>query len=260
MKILLVADLHYALKQFDWVLEVAEDYDAVVVAGDLLEVSSSVPQMAQAVVTRTYIEKIAAKTRLFVCSGNHDLTETDTNGERVPGWLWDCDDLDVITDGGCAEIGDTVVSVLPWWDGEVTKKRIAEQLERDSRRVGKDWIWIHHAPPSGSSTAWSGQRHYGDIDLSHWISHYRPTAVLSGHVHQAPFVPDGSWVDRVEKTWVFNMGQQPGDAPAHIVIDTDEGHAAWISLSGAQNVTLDLNLPDVAPQEGAPDWLIDADR
>ena len=39
MRLLAVADLHYSLPQFDWVLEVAPDFDVVVLAGDLLELS-----------------------------------------------------------------------------------------------------------------------------------------------------------------------------------------------------------------------------
>ena len=42
MQILLVSDLHYTLKQLDWVASVAGDFDLVVVAGDLLDISSIV--------------------------------------------------------------------------------------------------------------------------------------------------------------------------------------------------------------------------
>ena len=40
-------------------------------------------------------------------------------------------------------------------------------------------------------------------------------------MHQSPFVKDGSWVDRIGETWVFNAGQQFGVPPTHIIIDTD---------------------------------------
>ena len=43
--------------------------------------------------------------------------------------------------------------------------------------------------------------------------------MLTGHVHQAPFVPGGGWVDRIGTTWVFNAGQQPGPVPARVEID-----------------------------------------
>jgi predicted MPP superfamily phosphohydrolase len=94
MNILLVADLHYALKQFDWVLSVAADHDAVVIAGDLLETASVVPLDAQVVVVSEYLRRLAGITRVFVCSGNHDLDAEGPGGERVAGWLagarWRC--------------------------------------------------------------------------------------------------------------------------------------------------------------------------
>ena len=40
MRGLLVSDLHYALKQFDWVHAVADRFDLVVIAGDSLDISS----------------------------------------------------------------------------------------------------------------------------------------------------------------------------------------------------------------------------
>jgi predicted phosphodiesterase len=63
MRILLVSDLHYTLKQLDWVLSVSGDYDLVVMAGDHLDIASIVE----------YIARIAGKTRVVACSGNHDL-------------------------------------------------------------------------------------------------------------------------------------------------------------------------------------------
>ena len=42
MKCLLTSDLHYALKQFDWVSNVAKNFDVVVIAGDHLDISSAV--------------------------------------------------------------------------------------------------------------------------------------------------------------------------------------------------------------------------
>ena len=47
MNVLLVADLHYTLQQYDWLQQVAAEFDAVVIAGDLLEVASPVPRKGQ---------------------------------------------------------------------------------------------------------------------------------------------------------------------------------------------------------------------
>ena len=56
--------------------------------------------------------------------------------------------------------------------------------------------------------------------------------VLSGHIHNAPFYPAGSWVDQLGKTWVFNPGKQIGPSPTCIVIDFDLMTAEWLSMEG----------------------------
>jgi len=42
MRLLLVSDLHYSLPLFDWVVDVAGDFDIVVMAGDHLDLASLV--------------------------------------------------------------------------------------------------------------------------------------------------------------------------------------------------------------------------
>jgi Icc-related predicted phosphoesterase len=99
----------------------------------------------------------------------------------------------------------------------------------DARR----WIWVYHSPPE-SLLSWTGSRHYGDATAAGWIERWKPYAVLCGHIHQAPFAPDGSWVDRIEQTWVFNPGKQLGPAPACIEIDLSGGRARWQSMAGVE--------------------------
>ena len=83
MRILLVSDLHYTLKQLDWVASVAGDYELVVMAGDHLDIASIVEPDAQIAVVLEYLSRIAAKTTLVACSGNHDLNAQNELGERV---------------------------------------------------------------------------------------------------------------------------------------------------------------------------------
>ena len=88
MRLLLVADLHYSLPQFDWVLEMAPDFDLVVLAGDHLDVSSIVDGRAQSVVIRKYFSWLRAKTRLLICSGNHVSIPKTRPARRSPnGWV-----------------------------------------------------------------------------------------------------------------------------------------------------------------------------
>jgi hypothetical protein len=75
-----------------------------------------------------------------------------------------------------------------------------------------------------------------------WIHRYRPAMVFTGHIHQSPFRVGGSWVDRIEDTWIFNAGRQIGPVPTHVIIDTDAQQAMWFSLAGNEVVSLDVPL------------------
>lgn len=255
MKLLVVADIHYALKQYDWLVGVASRYDVVVIAGDLLEIASSVDRRAQIVVINSYLRKLAAETRVIVCSGNHDLDAEDANGERVAAWMNELTAMGVGSDGSAHSIDGVRFSVLPWWDGPQTRALVDQQLKRDSVPDPTRWVWVYHAPPADSPVSWSGKRHFGDPQLVEWIKTYRPELVLSGHVHQSPFVTDGSWVDRIDETWVFNTGQQPGPLPALIAIDMSERRAVWLSMAGGQEVQLADPAAKPNPLSAMPDWI-----
>jgi Icc-related predicted phosphoesterase len=261
MRLLLIADLHYSLPQFDWVVDIADGFDVVVMAGDHLDLASIVDGRAQSVVVRKYFSRLRAKTTLIICSGNHDLDVKNESGERIAKWIGGARQEGVLADGESLVIDDTLFTTCPWWDGPLVRAGIASQLAEASTRRAERWIWIHHAPPAKSATSWGGDRYFGDVELREWIEQYRPDLVLSGHVHQSPFVKDGSWVDRIGPTWVFNAGQQFGAPPAHIIIDTDQGEALWFSAAGNQFVRLDDPLERPVPKLTAlPDWLTAADR
>jgi Icc-related predicted phosphoesterase len=233
MRILLVSDLHYTLKQLDWVTAAAGDFDLVVVAGDHLNIASPVDPDAQIAVVLEYLSRMAARSTVVACSGNHDLNARNNHDERAAEWLYSARDAGVLVDGGSLERDDVVVTVCPWWDGPRTRDDVGRQFAADAEKVGdRLWIWVYHAPPDASPTSWTGRRHYGDEDLVKWIEQYRPAIVLCGHVHESPFKADGNWIDRVGTTLVFNAGHQRGPIPTRIELDTETGSAAWFSLAG----------------------------
>jgi Icc-related predicted phosphoesterase len=234
VRILLVSDLHYVLPQFDWVVRAADRFDVVVLAGDHLDVSSPVPLEAQSVVVLRYADLIAEQTTVVVSSGNHDLTGPDAAGEQCALWLDEARSKGVPTDGQSLELGDVLITICPWWDGDVGKAAVAAQLARDAVRRPARWIWVYHWPPTSSPTSWTGKRHYGDPDLEGWIAEFAPDIVLTGHVHQSPFKPEGSWIDRIGSTWVCNAGNQIGQVPARIEIDLEANEAVWESMLGVE--------------------------
>ncbi|WP_315770860.1 MULTISPECIES: metallophosphoesterase family protein [unclassified Bradyrhizobium] len=261
MRTLIVADLHYSLPQFDWLAAAADHFDAVVFAGDALDLASIVDIRAQIVVVKTYLVLLAAKTRVMICSGNHDLEERSPDGEKIAAWIGTVRELGIAADGDDVLIGDTLFSLCPWWDGPLVKAAIGRQLDAAATRDAARWIWVHHAPPANSPVSWGGKRFFGDTELEGFIARHRPAMVISGHVHQSPFIKDGSWFDRVGETWVFNTGRQPGRPPAYMVLDTDEGRAFWLAAGQAEWVDLAGPLQRPAqPVTAAPDWLRVVDR
>jgi len=238
MRILAVSDLHYTLRQFDWLVGAAPQFDLLVLAGDHLDISSTVEADAQIVVVSKYFELLAAHLPVVVSSGNHDLTGADANGEAAALWLDQARSTGIHTDGDALIIGDTLITVCPWWDGPVGRQTVADQLAADAARRLAKWIWVYHWPPVDSPTSWTGRRHYGDADRAGWIAEHGPHIVLTGHVHEPPFKADGGWADRIGDTWVFNPGRQIGPIPTRIEIDLAAGDAAWVSMLGVEQFSL----------------------
>lgn len=247
MKLLVVADFHYALKQWDWLKQSAADFDLVVYAGDLLDIASIVDQEVQILVTLKYLRAIQPKLSLLVTSGNHDGDQRNEAGESVVTWLQEASEDGVVVDGRSYETpeGTAAFTLFPWWDGDTGRAEVEELLVQEAAKYRErdiPWIWIYHVPPQDSTVSWTGKVHFGDPYLGDWIREYQPDMVFCGHVHQAPFVRDGSWVDRIDDTWVFNMGKQIGPVPSQIIVDTEENTAEWYSLAGAERIHLDREL------------------
>jgi Icc-related predicted phosphoesterase len=233
VRYLIASDLHYSLPQLDWIATKSADFDAVILAGDHLDLAGRAELNAQIILLTALFARLADRTVLVANSGNHDLTARRAHGEKAAVWLDDVDQR-VATDGARRQIGDDLVSVCAWWEGPDTRRELEDQLAEDAsaRATGGVWIWVYHSPPDQSPTSWSGKRHFGDDALNELARLHQPDLVLTGHVHDAPFRNDGSWHDHIGSTLVLNPGRQTGPIPAHLVLDTDERRVSWSSLAG----------------------------
>ncbi len=230
MKMLFVADLHYALKQFDWLFAKAPEFDTVVIGGDLLDLASPLDLETQIVVIEKYLLRISQRSRLLVSSGNHDGDGRNAAEESICRWLHEAKEGELYVDGDSLDIDGTLITICPWWDGDETRAEVEKLLERDATRAKQKWVWIYHAPPAGSPVCWTGRAPGGDAVLTEWIARFSPDLVLSGHIHNAPFYAAGSWIDQMGKTWVFNPGRQIGPQPSYLIIDFDKMSAQWVSI------------------------------
>jgi Icc-related predicted phosphoesterase len=241
LRVLLASDLHYALRQLDWLAQRATDFDLVVLAGDHLDAGSAVPYDAQITAISTFLERLGERVPLIACSGNHDLDARAGHGERAATWLLSVGERGVHVDSGSMETPEWLVTVCPWWDGPVVRSELDALLAAHaSRRNGRRWLWVHHAPPQDSPVSWTGRRSYGDEALVEWIEHHRPDLVLTGHVHEAPFALGGAWNVRIGPTWVLNAGRQRGPIPTCVELDLAAGTATWRSLAGDESIDFDF--------------------
>jgi hypothetical protein len=184
--------------------------------GDLLDVAGALDPDVQIVVVERYLRRLCHQTRLLVVSGNRDADARNAAGEWFAKWLRRSRGDRLFVDGDEISLSTATVTLCPWWDGPVSRAELEQFLTQAASRVIGKWIWIHHAPPDHSPASWTGKKFAGDKYLVEWIQRFAPDIVLSGHVHNAPFYPDGSWIDRIGKTWVFNPGRQIGPRPTSI--------------------------------------------
>lgn len=174
MRALVVADLHYNLRQYDWVLRRASDYDLVIIAGDLLDIAGHCDLDVQIVVVMKYLARIRQRARLIVCSGNHDGDAKNGADEFIAGWLQDVREEGLHVDGESVDLAAGLVTICPWWDGPVTRDALERLLSSAALRTPGGWIWIHHLPPDQATVSWNGRHHDGDEGLNRLIERYRP--------------------------------------------------------------------------------------
>ncbi len=238
VRILAIADLHYKLKHYDWLVQAAADVDVVALAGDLADVASLVPIDVQAVVLEKYLDTMSEHAVVLAASGNHDLDGPGEHGEQVAAWLRRPRAEGVFTDGASVDLDGTRFTVCPWWDGPAGREAVGAQLAAAAEDRPDRWVWLYHAPPAGTVLCKDGRREFPDDDLAAWIDQHQPEIVLCGHIHQAPWVDGGSWHARLGRTAVFNPGRQIGPVPPHITLDTVAGTAEWYGVYDSETIQL----------------------
>jgi predicted phosphodiesterase len=69
MRLLCVSDVHYHGPQMEWILNRAADFDAVILAGDHLDIESRVPLESQIVDVSAYLSDLSQSTIVMAASG-----------------------------------------------------------------------------------------------------------------------------------------------------------------------------------------------
>ena len=157
MRCLVVADLHYSLPQFDWLLAAAPQFDVVIFAGDALDIGSFVDFRAQILVVKKYLSLLSGMTWVHFCSGNHDLDERSAEGEKMrAGSARSANSASPATVMNSPSATCTPRCVRGGTGrGEEPPRSPAS---RRGSRTGATLDPAHHAPRANSPTSWGGKR------------------------------------------------------------------------------------------------------
>lgn len=246
MRVLLTSDLHGDPVKLSWLRDSAPPHDALLVAGDHLDIFSSLNAPAQQKRALSWAAEIVKSGRSIAwCSGNHDFFEGEDSPmeEASPRWMREVADSDRwITDGQSrilpAGRGTLVVTTLPW---PVTGNSVAlpsgdsmgfESYVTSLIRKGRSlrerhqvpWIILMHEPPIDTALAVD----YLATEAAFTrriIESAQPDFSLHGHIHEAPTRNGGSWREQIGTTVCFNAGQSPlGELPQYILLDWRAGN------------------------------------
>jgi metallophosphoesterase superfamily enzyme len=86
--VLVTADLHYHKPWFEWLVREASRFDAVLIAGDLLDMFIAELRIMQAREVQSWLRRLSEVTKVDVCSGNHDNAGRQITSDRAPVYAW----------------------------------------------------------------------------------------------------------------------------------------------------------------------------
>ena len=232
LKILHVTDLHSHKPFYKWVAEQSNQYDVICISGDLIGYTKhqidddTVFEQQQFVIQ--WLEAMIKP--VFVCSGNHDvinseesdlnfnlddfdsgIDDTDNwevNEEPVSAercmWLNNFNNKNIYADNSIITIEGVTFGVVPYnYSGDMSQFKQCD-------------ILVHHEPPAKTNTAIQNGSDWGSEELyqalkTHVIS---PRFVLSGHVHH----PNNK-ISTINRTTIYNPGADfSQNIPKHKVL------------------------------------------
>ena len=180
------------------------------------------------------------KVSLAICSGNHDsygdflstgLVDSDFADIALPGFTemllsesqW-MRHLPAVVCGDGQTIcfkGKCILTSCEFAIEDISHQRAIRELMKQGRELKKvkklPWIVIHHEPPAGINLAKADRMaDMGNSFLSENLREFQPDIVLSGHVHNAPFL-HGTCCEQYAKSHCFNVGHQSDSAKPHWV-------------------------------------------
>jgi hypothetical protein len=212
---------------YRWLETRASDFEMICIAGDLLDMFSAVPQSEQIDHAIGFLIRLAAGTRVAVCSGNQDQIQTEDLFSSAP-WLQEFADLEnIIPDDKTVVIGQELVITTISYSAP-TQRRLALMEQGENLRSVRElrWLVMHHIPPTWHAAVKDSE----EIQAEGLVSEFEPDYFGCGHLHQLPQVSERGWLfGRPERQpslmpvrglmlrtliilcWIHGSGLRPGD-------------------------------------------------
>lgn len=226
MRLLLTADLHCNPAWYRWLETEAGQYECVAIAGDLLDLFSSLSPKEQAVRTSAFLCRLATRTNVAVCSGNHDAIDYPFNARvSAPLWLSELQNVDgLVSDGVTRTIeAKLIVTTIPFTDNAVAKNELLSAGQARRHETGLPWLVLHHIPPPWHNNIDPDEARAGEL-----LGAFQPDFWHSGHEHQLPYALRGGWCRSRGRTILLNAGQRlEARFPNHIVLELETRAARW---------------------------------
>jgi len=237
MQLLLTSDLHRDKTRLRWLAQKAPPHDALLVAGDLLNIFSDTGFTEQKSGALLWRQSVLDSGKSFAwCSGNHDFfyAENTAMSSASPLWMRESPSSpNCVTDGETRllRVGRECVAIttVPWpvhagiYFSNAHRTNYTDFVKGllcEGRNIQAQnnipWIVLCHEPPG--RTPLSATYVAPEADFARrMIEEAEPDFSLHGHVHQAPVVPGGSWIWRLGKTVCFNAGQSLAGEPPYFI-------------------------------------------
>jgi hypothetical protein len=223
MRALLVADLKGNAERLRWLEAQASQFDLVAIAGNFLDVFSSIPLKSQVAHAKSFLQTLRQKTCVAFCSGNHDTIDEITSSPRgpVPTWIAQLDFEPKLVADGQTRIVKTrlLVTTLSFIATVDQKRRSLESGATAQEKCGLPWLVLHHIPLH------SDQIMAYDATVSEQlVRDFRPTIWFTGSSQDSTESRGVKWVEQIDETSVIHTGHPiERDYLSHIILDLEKG-------------------------------------
>lgn len=191
MKLLLFSDVHENRRHCNNLVEMAENVDVVIGAGDFGSFRKGIKE------TISYLKDITKPT--IVVPGNAESYEELSKACKT--WT-----SAYVLHGSGIDLNGThfyglgaAVPVTPFgsWSYDITESE-AEQLLKN---CPEDAVLVSHSPPKGILDRSSSGQSLGSITVRNFIDQKSPKLVVCGHIHES-----GGQKEELNKTTIINAG------------------------------------------------------